>query len=69
MSETPEQTQTQTQPESQTTQTTAQQINVKVYYVIHNDDFSSKHLRPVIIKYIGRIYNIFVKERIGRCRM
>jgi len=57
-------TQTQTQPESQTTQT--QTYNVKIYYVIHNDDFYSRHLQPIIVRYIGRIYNIFVKERIGR---
>jgi hypothetical protein len=66
MSESPEQpqtTQTQSQSESQTQ---SQTYSVKVYYVTHNDDFSSKHLQPVIIRYIGRIYNIFMKQRIGR---
>ena len=62
MSESPEQSQSQTQTQSQTTQ--IQQV--KVFYVVHDDDFSSKHLQPVIIRYIGRIYNIFVKKRIGR---
>ncbi len=33
---------------------------------MHLDDFSSKHLRPIIIRYIGRTYNAFTKERIGR---
>ena len=60
--------------ESQTTQTQSETVNqsqtqtynVKVFYVIHSDDFSSKHLQPVIVKYIGRIYNVFMKNRIGK---
>jgi len=62
MSESPEQSQSQTSETVNQSQT----YNVKVYYVTHNDDFSSKHLQPVIIKYIGRIYNIFMKNRIGK---
>ena len=51
-----------TQPESQTTQTQ----QVKVFYNIHADDFSSLHLRPIIILYGNRTYDAFIKERIGR---
>jgi hypothetical protein len=59
--------QNETQPESQTTQTQSQTI--KVFYVIHNDDFYSRHLQPIIVRYIGRIYNIFMKNRIGKSDM
>ena len=64
MSETP--TQTQLEPQTQSQTQTTQQIRTKVFYVIHNDDFYSTHLQPVIIRYMGRVYNAFMKERIGR---
>jgi len=66
MSETPTQTETQTQPESQTQRETTQTQQVKVFYNIHADDFSSLHLRPLIILYNKRAYDAFIKERIGR---
>jgi len=34
--------------------------------MMHPDDFSSKHLQPVIILYGNRIYNAIMKQRIGR---
>ena len=57
-------TQTQTQSQSQT-----QSKQVKIFYVIHNDDFYSRHLQPIIILYGNRIYNLFVKNRIGKSDM
>jgi len=67
MSETPTQTQLEPlEPQTQSQTQTTQQISTKVFYVLHNDDFYSTHLQPVIIRYIGRVYNAFMKERIGR---
>jgi len=47
------------------TQTT-QSKQIKVFYMIHPDDLFTTHLRPVIILYNNKVYNIFIKERIGR---
>jgi len=58
--------QSQSQSESQTQTQSQTQINVRVFYLIHPDDFSSTHLQPLIILYNGKVYNAFVKNRIGR---
>jgi len=52
--------------EFQTQSQTTQSHNVMVFYVIHTDDFYSTHKKPLIISYFGKLYNIFIKKRIGR---